>query len=186
MMEVHKSYLERRKMKRLFIVLACLLLCSEMSTAQKGAADPDYYPLGFSGNTWTGEVTAVYNEHRTLTLTYTNGGKSQTFVASMPDAPYERGRDAHNFRVIDFPYDKESKYQRYQYAGPGGAGTLLPQGDMTGIKQRPNPPASNVISDFSDFMGRRVTVYYTTRERKVNGAKEKYNDVWRIRILAQQ
>jgi len=32
-------------------------------------------------------------------------------------------------------------------------------------------------------MGRRLTVYFTAREREVNGKKEKYNDVWRIRIL---
>jgi len=70
--------------------------------------------------------------------------------------------------------------------GAGRGWDFTAAGDMTGIKQRPNPPASNVISDFGDFMGRRVTVYYTVRERKVNGVKEKYNDVWRIRILAAQ
>jgi hypothetical protein len=170
-------------MKRLFVVLACLILYSEMSMAQKGSADPDYYPLGYSGQTWTGEVTAVDNEQRALTLTYTRGDKTQTFVASIPNAPYERRRDAQNFRVIDFPYDREAAFQTFLYVGPGGAGTLLPKGDMTGKQRRPSPPASNVISDLTDFKGRRITVYYTTRERKVNGEKEKYNDVWRIRIL---
>lgn len=172
-------------MKRLFVVLACLILSSEIAVAQKGkAAGPDYYPLGYSGNTWTGEVTAFDNVQRTLTLTYTSGKKVETFVASIPNAPYDRGRDALNFRVIDFPYDKTAKVQVFQFVGPGGAGTLLPPGDVgTGTQRRNNPPDSNVIQDFSDFKGRRVTVYYTTRERTVGGAKEKYNDVWRIRIL---
>ena len=170
-------------MKRLFL-LASLILCVEVSVAQKGRADADYYPLGYPGDTWTGEVTAFDNEQRTLTLTYTSGSKVLTFVASIPDAPYERGRDARNLRVIDFPYDKEAKFQTFVYMGPGGAGTLLTSGDSgTGLRRRTSPPASNVISDFSDFKGRRITVFYTTRERKVNGAGEKYNDVWRIRIL---
>jgi hypothetical protein len=173
-------------MKRLFVLIACLILYAQVSVAQKGRADADYYPLGYPGDTWTGEVTAFDNEQRTLTLTYTSGGKMQTFVASIPNAPYERGRDAQKFRVIDFPYDKEAQYQTFLYMGPGGAGMLLPSGDMTGKQRRASPPASNVISDFSDFKGRRITVFYTTRERKVNSAKEKYNDVWRIRILATQ
>src|SRR3712207_444046 len=122
-------------MGRLFVVLSCLILYPGISAAQKGTAEPDYYPIGYSGNTWTGEVTAFGNERRTLTLTHGSGKKEQVFVASMPDAPYERGRDARNFRVIDFPYNKEVKYQRFQYRGPGGAGTLLPEGDSgTGVK----------------------------------------------------
>jgi hypothetical protein len=179
-------------MKRLCVVLACLILCAEIAVAQKetvaqkGTVEYDYYPLGYDGHMWTGEVTAFDNALRTLTLTYTNGSKTETFVASIPDAPYERRRDGHGFRVIDFPYDKEAKFQTFVYVGRGGAGTLLPTGDMTGKQRRPSPPDSNVISDFSDFKGRRITVFYTTRERKVNGAKEKYNDVWRIRILEAQ
>ena len=42
-----------------------------------------------------------------------------------------------------------------------------------------SPPASNVMTDLTGLMGQEITVYYTTRERKVNGMKEKYNDVWR-------
>ena len=39
-------------------------------------------------------------------------------MASIPDAPYEGRRDARNFRVIDFPYDKNAKHQEFQYMGP--------------------------------------------------------------------
>ena len=42
------------KMRRLLLVLAFLILCMGTIMAQEGTADPDYYPLGYSGKTWTG------------------------------------------------------------------------------------------------------------------------------------
>lgn len=171
-------------MKRLFVAFGCLILFTGVSVAQKGKAEPDYYPMGYSLETWTGEVTAFDNKNRTLTLTYLSGKDAVTFVASIPDAPYELGRDARNFRVVDFPYKKDAQIQIFKYEGPGNAGTILPRGDLgDGIQRRPSPPASNVIADLAQFKGRQFTVYYTIREREVNGRKEKYNDVWRIRVL---
>ncbi|HET8670621.1 MAG TPA: hypothetical protein VFM05_08360 [Candidatus Saccharimonadales bacterium] len=169
--------------ERLFIAISSLTLLGGVSFAQKGTADPDYYPLGYSGHTWTGEVIAFDNERRTLTLTHSSGDKVLTFIASIPDAPYEWRRDARNFRVVDFPYDKQAKYQVFKYMGLGKAASVLPGGLGSGTQTRPSPPASNVITEFDQFKGRRITVYYTTREREVEGRIEKYNDVWRIRIL---
>jgi hypothetical protein len=151
--------------------------------AQKGKADPDFYPMAYSGDTWTGEVTSFDNDRRTLTLTYVNGKDKLTFMASIPDSPYEWQRDARNFRVVDFPYDKKAEYETFRYVGPGFAVTVLPSGVGAGLQKRKSPPASNVITDFTEFMGRHVTVYYTAVERTVDGVKEKYNDVWRIRII---
>jgi hypothetical protein len=171
-------------MKRVLIITVCLLLSVGLCQAQKKKADPDYYPMGYSGETWTGEVTAVSNEKRTLTLTHTKGKDVVTFEATIPDAPYEWARDARNFRVLDFPFDKKATVQTFKYIGTGeGAAVLIPDVMGAGIKKRPNPPASNVINDFSELMGRSVTVYYTPRERGAGKQKEKYNDVWRIRIL---
>jgi hypothetical protein len=174
---------ERRKMKKLFPALACLILCAGVSLAQKGKADPDFYPVGYSGDTWTGEVTVFDNEQRTLTLTHGSGKNLSTFVANLPDAPYEWTHDIRGARVLDFPYDKKTTYQLFKYDGPGFAATALPDGVDTGMKRRPNPPDSDRITDLSDFKGRIVTVYYTARERKDGGASVKYNDVWRIRVL---
>jgi hypothetical protein len=177
-------------MKKLFVMLACLVACAAPSFAQKGKAAGDFYPLGYAGDTWTGEVTAFDNEQRTLTLTYSSGKKMQTFVASLPDAPYEWARDVRDLRVLDFPYDKKAKNQVFKYDGPGFAGTMMPQVSgqgAAGIIRRPNPPDSNRITDFADFKGRLVMVYYTPRERKTaDGGNEKYNDVWRIRIFAEK
>lgn len=169
---------------RLYTAFAFLILCATASSAQKGKAEPDYYPLGYSGDTLTGEVTAFDNDHRTLNLTYKKDKKSLPFVASIPDAPYEWGRDARNFRVVDFPYNKKAKVQTFKYVGEGeGAGFLAPDNVRAQVQKRPNPPASNVITDLAEFMGRHITVYYTTQERVIGGKKEEYNDVWRIRIL---
>lgn len=174
-------------MNRLIVAFGCLILCAGVSVAQKGKAEPDYYPMGYSGDTWTGEVTAFDNNSRSLTLTQTSGKEVVTFVASIPDAPYEIRRDGQNFRVVDFPYKKDAKIQIFKYDGPGKAGTILPPGDLgDGIQRRPSPPPSNVFSDLSNFKGRHITVFYTPRDREVNGQKEKYNDVWRIRLLPEK
>jgi hypothetical protein len=171
-------------MKRLFVAFGFLTLCAVVSVAQKGKAEPDYYPMGYSGDTWSGEVTAFDNKYRTLTLTHTDGKDVVTFVASIPDAPYELGRDLRNFRVVDFPYKKDARIQVFKYEGSGTAVSILPKGDLgDGMQRRPSPPASNVISDLAEFKGRSITVFYSVRDREVNGQKEKYNDVWRIRVF---
>ena len=85
-------------MKRAFAAVVFLLLCSIMSIAQKGKAEADYYPLGYPGDTWTEEVTAFDNERRTLTLT--NAKDKLTFIATIPDAPYEWRRNGRNERVL--------------------------------------------------------------------------------------
>lgn len=174
----------RKIMKRLLFATVCLVISVGLCQAQKKKADPDYYPQGYSGETWTGEVTAVDNDKRTLTLTYTKGKDVSIFIATIPDAPYEWQRDARNFRVVDFPFDKKATVQTFKYVGKGeGAVVLIPDVMGVGIKKRPNPPDTNVMSDFSELKGRDITVYYTPRERGASNQKEKYNDVWRIRIL---
>ena len=175
-------------MKKLFFAISCLMLSAGLSEAQKGSAEPnDYYPFAYTRDTWTGEVTAFDNDRRTLTLTYIRDKKKvSTFVASVPDAPYEWGRDARKFRVVDFPFDKEAKSQMFKYIWAPGVSVLPPEQTTFGtpVQNRPNPPASNVISDFTDLMGRTITVYYTTRSRIVDGKNEEYHDLWRIRILS--
>lgn len=171
---------------KIFPSTCCLLLFATLASAQKGKAEGDYYPLGYSGDTWKGEVTAFDNEHRTLTLTYSKD--KSTFVATLPDAPYEWVRNGHNERVLDFPYDKTAKIQVYKFEGGGaGAASMLPEGDQSsGMQRRPNPPDANRIDDLKDFQGRTVVVYYTARERKDPAGSEKFNDVWRIKVLPKK
>jgi hypothetical protein len=163
------------------------MLCVGPCAAQKGTAEPDFYPIGYTLDTWTGEVSAFDNQARTLTLTYGSGPKAKTFVATIPEAPYEWGRDGQNFRVLDFPFDKKASAQVFKLVMRSGAYRLPPGQEMAGtpFQKRPNPPAENVIGDFSQFLNHTITVYYMTRERTVDGKKEQYNDVWRIRVLSK-
>jgi hypothetical protein len=50
------------------------------AAAQHGQAEAGYYPAAYVGDTWQGNVTAVDDAARTITLTYTKGSKAQTFV----------------------------------------------------------------------------------------------------------
>jgi hypothetical protein len=57
-----------------------ILLIAIPANAQHGQASTGYYPQGYSGDTWTGVVTAVNESTGEFTLTYTKGNKTQTFT----------------------------------------------------------------------------------------------------------
>jgi hypothetical protein len=67
-------------MKAWTFTFLIILFLSGISIAQKGTAEPDYYPMNYAGETWTGEVTLVSEEKREFTLTYKKGEKEQTFI----------------------------------------------------------------------------------------------------------
>jgi len=67
-------------MKKLFVALVLTALCSGAPVAQKGTAEPDFYPPSYVGDTWTGVVTSTDEETREFTLTYKKGEKDQTFT----------------------------------------------------------------------------------------------------------
>lgn len=74
--------------KRLFPGAALLffwLLVLYPAHAQHGQAEPGYYPVAYIGDTWEGNVTAVDDQSKTITLTYVKGSKSQTFVIKLAD-----------------------------------------------------------------------------------------------------
>jgi hypothetical protein len=70
-------------MKEVF--LAAILLATLPAFGQHGGAPPGYYPPGYSGDTWTGEVVSTDDTTREITLAYTNGTKSETFTAVLKD-----------------------------------------------------------------------------------------------------
>jgi hypothetical protein len=86
-------------MKRLSMALAFLILCAGVSMAQKGTAEPDYYPPGYNGDTWTGEVTTVNEDTREFTLTYAKGDKTQTFIGVLPKGYTAKMKDGSDQEV---------------------------------------------------------------------------------------
>ena len=86
-------------MKKLLVVAVLLFVCTGASMAQKGTAEPGYYPSGYSGDTWSGEVTSVNEDTREITLTYKKGDKEQTFVGVVPQGFTVKMKDGKDYRV---------------------------------------------------------------------------------------
>lgn len=57
-----------------------LLFVAGAVWAQHGSAPPGYYSLNYSGDTWTGTVTAVDDQTREIVLSYTSKDKTETFT----------------------------------------------------------------------------------------------------------
>jgi len=114
-----------------------MLISVGVSLGQKGTAEPDYYPQNYSGDTWTGVVTAVNEDTREFTLTYKKSDKEEFFVGVLPKGYTHKMADGTNQEI------------------------KLP-----------------------DLMGMKLRVYYMSKTRKVNDQKTKYNDVFKMKILA--
>ena len=71
-------------MKELIGIAVVVLMSSSASPAQKGTAETGYYPMNYTGDTWTGEVTSVNEDTRELTLTFKKKDKDETFVVVLP------------------------------------------------------------------------------------------------------
>jgi hypothetical protein len=86
-------------MIRLIGSLLVLLTLAGIAAAQKGTAEPGFYPSGFHGDTWTGEVTAADEDTREFTLTYKSGDKEKTFVGILPPGFTVKLKDRSNHRI---------------------------------------------------------------------------------------
>ncbi|HEY6305475.1 MAG TPA: hypothetical protein VI488_03330 [Candidatus Angelobacter sp.] len=67
------------------LAIIMLVLSFSSGLAQQGTAPPGYYPRGYVGDTWTGQITAVDADKREITLTYTGRKGTQNFVAYVPE-----------------------------------------------------------------------------------------------------
>jgi hypothetical protein len=65
---------------RHLVVAVFLLAIAGALQAQHGTAPNGYWPMGFNGDTWTGEVTAVNDDSREIALVYSGKKKTETFV----------------------------------------------------------------------------------------------------------
>ncbi|HEV2315020.1 MAG TPA: hypothetical protein VGR94_06925 [Candidatus Acidoferrales bacterium] len=72
---------------KLRVLVTLLLGIAGSAFAQHGTAGNGYYPPGYTGNTWTGQVVSANEQTREITLSYTNpkNGKSQTFIGIPAD-----------------------------------------------------------------------------------------------------
>lgn len=65
---------------RYIFLTVCLLLMVESLKAQHSTASNGYFPMGYAGDTWTGEVSALDEAKREITLVYKGKKGGETFV----------------------------------------------------------------------------------------------------------
>ena len=116
------------------VFAVCLFLVAGTLHAQHGTAPNGYFPMGYNGDTWTGEVSTVNDHNREITLVYTGGKSTETFVG-----------------VLQQGYKVKLK--------DGGLAEL-------NVSMIP--------------IGTQLRVYYTAKDRKVNGHKEKFYEIFRM------
>jgi hypothetical protein len=92
-------------MNKLLLVLTLIVFCFANAQAQKGTAESDYYPMGYNGDTWTGEVTATDDDKREITLSYKKKDKEETFVGVLEEGYAVKMKDGsiHNLKVSEIP-----------------------------------------------------------------------------------
>jgi hypothetical protein len=75
----------RRMVKRTILGLLFLTMFCVCVFGQHGTAPDGYYPIGYSMDTWTGEVVSTNDATREITLDYANGKKSEAFTGVLVD-----------------------------------------------------------------------------------------------------
>ncbi|HEY9432872.1 MAG TPA: hypothetical protein VI260_15520 [Blastocatellia bacterium] len=93
------------QMNKLLIAPILIVFCIANAYAQKGAAEPDYYPMGYNGDTWTGEVTATDDSKREITLSYKKKDKEETFVGALEEGYAVKMKDGsmRELKVSEIP-----------------------------------------------------------------------------------
>jgi lysophospholipase L1-like esterase len=66
-------------MNKILITITTIVICACFVQSQKSTAEPDYYPIGLSGDTWTGEITVTNNA--------TKNARWIATWAAAPDSP---------------------------------------------------------------------------------------------------
>ena len=98
-------------MKSIRWLLAALFVFANSAFAQHATAPNGYYPPGYSGDTWTGQVVSVNEQTREITLSYAKNGKSETFVG-VPEGGYlvhEHNGPTRPLKMSDVPIGRTIK-----------------------------------------------------------------------------
>ena len=92
-------------MRKILLPLAAIVAFASLALGQKGTAEPDYYPMGYSGDTWTGEVTQTNDATREITLTFSKKDKTQTFIGALEEGYKVKMKDGsfHELKVSEIP-----------------------------------------------------------------------------------
>jgi hypothetical protein len=98
-------------MKGSLYLLISLFTIASFALPQHGTAENGYYPPGYNGDTWTGVIQSANDQTGEITLSYTKGGKSQTFVG-VPEEGYmvhEHNGQTRLLKMSDIPVGRTVK-----------------------------------------------------------------------------
>jgi len=84
-------------------ILAALTILSSAAFGQHGTAESGYFPIGYNGDIWTGVIAATNEATREITLSYTKGQKTETFVGVLEDGYKVKMKDGslHELRLSE-------------------------------------------------------------------------------------
>ena len=74
-----------KPVKRAMLITIFLMTFCFGVFGQHGTAPNGYYPMGYAGDTWTGEVVSTDDVTREINLSYSNEKKSETFTGVLKD-----------------------------------------------------------------------------------------------------
>jgi opacity protein-like surface antigen len=86
-------------MHKLLFAVALCLLCAGGAAAQKVSSETGYYPAGYHGDAWAGEVTSVNEDTREFTLTSTKKDKTKTFVGVLSKGYRIRMKNGSSYKL---------------------------------------------------------------------------------------
>ena len=84
-------------------LLLLLLLCDPVTFGQYGTAPNGYYPPGYSGDIFSGKVTAVDESTQVITILYDNGKKTDTFTGKLEKPCRVPSADGKLMAALDLP-----------------------------------------------------------------------------------
>src|SRR5205085_8897216 len=118
----------------LYVFFFSILMLTPGLRGQHGSAPNGYYPMGYSGDTFTGQVANTNDSTREIFLHYEKENKSEDFSGVLePGYKVEmKNGTEHELKVSEIP------------------------------------------------IGTRLTAFYMKKERKENGKKIKYNNIFKV------
>lgn len=98
-------------MKNMCFLVIALLVLANSAFAQHGTAENGYYPTGYQGDTWTGEVVSANEQTHEITLLFTKNGKSENFVGIPEDGylVHEHNGPTRPLKMSDIPIGRTVK-----------------------------------------------------------------------------
>jgi len=126
-------------MKSLVTALTLIVCCSAHIYAQRGTAEPDYYPQGYTGDTWTGEVKSTDDSKREIVLTYKKNYKEENFVGVLDERYAIKLKDGtmHELKVSEIPTGTRIKVYYITKTKPDASGAKVKSNQVFKIRILP-------------------------------------------------